>query len=67
MYRFRVEYLKDDRKWETLVKEHRAILKALESRDKDEASGLITLHVHNQYLTLKQTLDSRGAEEKDGK
>ncbi len=62
MYRFRVEYLKDKDIRQVLVREHDAIVRALEMRDKEEAVRLTTLHIDNQYRTINRVLDARAEE-----
>ncbi len=59
MYRFRVEYLKDEDIRETLTKEHDAIIKALEERNAAEALRIIKLHIDNQHQTINAELDMR--------
>ncbi len=66
MYRFRVEYLKDTEVRETLVKEHDAIIKALEKRDTAEAVRIISLHIDNQFRSINRALDTDGEEAEDG-
>ena len=61
MYRFRVEYLKDTEIRQSLVREHDAIVKALEDRDAEEAERLIGLHVDNQWRTMSRALDAQDA------
>ena len=59
MYRFRVEYLKDVAIRQTLIREHDAIIRALEDRDEEEAVRLMKLHIDNQYRTINRALDLR--------
>ena len=63
MYRFRVEYLKDIDIRQMLVREHDAIVKALEIRDTEEAVRLVTMHIDNQYRAINKALDERDQEE----
>lgn len=67
MYRFRVEYLKDKDVRQMLVREHDAIVKALEMRDTDEAVRLIALHIDNQYRAINKALDERDAQQGSAK
>lgn len=62
MYRFRVEYMKQENIRETLVEEHDAILRALEARDKDQAVALTRNHINNQYEAIKVGLSNRSRE-----
>ncbi len=63
MYRFRVEYLKDPDIRQTLVREHDAIVRAVEERDPDEAVRMMKLHIDNQYRTINRALDFRASED----
>jgi len=67
MYRFRVEYLKDITARQTLIREHAAIINAIEKRDEEEAVRVIRLHIDNQYRTINRALDIRDAGGKDGR
>lgn len=62
IYRFRVEYLKDLQIRKILVREHDAIIGALERRDEKEAVRLMKLHVDNQFRTINRALDLKGEE-----
>lgn len=59
MYRFRVEYMKTKNIRQTLVDEHDAIVRAVESHDKEEAVRLTRLHIDNQYKAINRGLDER--------
>ncbi len=61
MYRFRVEYLKDIDIRQTLIREHDAIVKAVEERREEEAVRVMKLHIDNQYRTINKALDMRCA------
>lgn len=60
MYRFRVEYMKQEEVRKTLVQEHDAILRALEAKDKDQAVALTRNHINNQYEAIRVGLKNRG-------
>lgn len=49
MYRFRMEYLKDEKSGNILDAEHHAILEAVRSRDAELAATAICRHIDNQY------------------
>ncbi len=51
MYRYRLEYIKDNSVYDTLIKEHRALVDGFEKRDK--AFLVETMHTH-----LKKQLDA---------
>ncbi len=56
MYRYRVEYLKDDSKYPELVREHQAIMEGIRSRDKSLAAGVMKRHVLNQAAAVKSRI-----------
>ena len=59
MYRFRVEYLKDQDIRQSLVEEHDAIIRAIILRNTDEAQRIMKLHIDNQYRTINRALGGR--------
>lgn len=52
MYRYRLEYIKDKRKRNTLVEEHSKIIQAISDRDVEEAKKAIRTHIVNQEKTI---------------
>lgn len=58
MYRFRVEYLKNNQFHPRLVKEHGEIIEALASRNKELAVKRTIEHIDNQELVVVHTLTS---------
>lgn len=52
MYRYRIEYLKDPNYYDSLVGEHREILKAIETNDKESARIRMRNHIDNQQLAV---------------
>lgn len=60
MYRFRIEYLKEQNVRRSLASEHEAITKAITAHDSKEAMRVVTEHIENQ----KQAID-RGIQEAD--
>jgi DNA-binding GntR family transcriptional regulator len=52
MYRYRIEYLKDSNYYDGLVREHKAILEAIESGDKEKAGIYMKNHIENQQLAV---------------
>ena len=48
MYRYRMEYLKDERTHKTLIEEHDAIRRALKKHDKVKAGAAIRVHIDNR-------------------
>lgn len=60
IYRYRVEYLKDEKNYPTLIKEHEAIYQALINRNKEEARVSIGEHVENQAIAVKEVIVKQG-------
>jgi len=52
MYRYRIEYLKDPNYYDSLVKEHREILNAVETGNKEAARLYMRAHIDNQQLAV---------------
>ena len=52
MYRYRMENLKDNRTYRTLVEEHDAIRRALKKHDKEKAGAAINVHIENQRRSI---------------
>ncbi|SFR62194.1 GntR family transcriptional regulator [Anaeromicropila populeti] len=58
MYRYRLEYLKDNRSHDKLVLEHRIIIETLMNRDVLNAQKRIREHIYNQVMNVSQQIDS---------
>ena len=56
MYRFRVEYLKNDEVRPQLLAEHDEIIKFITEGNKEEASRVVTRHIENQALTVQDVI-----------
>lgn len=56
IYRYRVEYLKDEKAYPTLIKEHRAIVEALKKNNKLKATEAMKIHVENQAEVVKKMI-----------
>lgn len=56
IYRYRVEYLKDENAYPTLIREHRAIVEALKKHDKQKATEAMRIHVENQAEVVKEMI-----------
>lgn len=52
MYRYRIEYLKDPHYYDSLVNEHRQILEAIKTGDKETARVCMRNHIDNQQLAV---------------
>ena len=62
MYRFRLEYIKDEDKRQILLLEHRKILAALRNRRVAEARAAVREHIDNQEITVLRNLKEREEE-----
>ena len=56
MYRYRLEYIKDEDKRQVLLIEHERILKAISLRHVQEAKQAIREHIDNQEITIRKNL-----------
>lgn len=52
MYRYRIEYLKDSNYYDSLVSEHKEILEAIETGDKEKARNCMRHHIDNQQFAV---------------
>lgn len=58
MYRYRIEYLKDPNYYDSLVREHQAILDAVENGCKEKARVYMRDHIDNQQLAVISKLNA---------
>lgn len=56
MYRYRLEYIKDEAQRGTLMAEHEKILEAIKIRDIIRAKALMKEHIDNQEMTVSKNL-----------
>ena len=56
MYRYRVEYLKDESTYPTLIAEHQAIFDSLARKDKECVVRVMAEHVMNQETAVKNII-----------
>lgn len=56
MYRYRVEYLKNPRNHEQLLREHEAIYKGIVEKDKVTVTDMIRKHISNQVDVVKHII-----------
>ena len=63
MYRYRMEYLKDERTHKTLSEEHDAIRRALKKHDKVKAGAAIRVHIDNQKRSILESLTEKEEDE----
>lgn len=60
MYRYRLEYIKDEDKRQILLVEHDHIIKAMSLRHVQEAKMAIREHIDNQEITILKNLKEQG-------
>lgn len=58
MYRYRFKYIKEKSMMSTLIDEHKQILEAIKNRDKNAVTEAMTIHLKNQYETVKQLIET---------
>lgn len=56
MYRYRVEYLKDEKNYPMLIHEHKQILEGLFEKDKEKVIAAMHMHVRNQAVAVKEII-----------
>lgn len=56
MYRYRLEYIKDEDKRQVLLFEHDNILKAIRQRKVEEAKTAMREHIDNQEITVSKNI-----------
>ena len=59
MYRYRVEYLKDEQNYPVLLKEHSEILAGFLERNKDMVTDSMRKHVENQATAVKTMIQNQ--------
>ena len=60
MYRYRTEYMKDDRIHPVLIREHKEMVKALESRDQELVAREVRQHLRTQEEVMKKIIRDQG-------
>ena len=56
MYRYRLEYIKNESSHKTLIKEHNKLIEYIENGDKEKACELIREHITNQEKDIERTI-----------
>lgn len=64
MYRYRLEYIKDDTMRFNLDDEHAMIIDAIENKDVAKAKEYINIHINNQESTIVKKLELEKEEDK---
>ncbi len=59
MYRYRVEYLKDEKVFPRLIKEHDKIVDLIARRDKEKAAEAMCEHIDNQIKSVMQAIRTK--------
>ena len=59
MYRYRVEYLKDENNYPTLMKEHKDIVEGLVRKNKAQVTETMHQHVKNQAVAVKAMIQEQ--------
>ncbi|MCR5388860.1 MAG: GntR family transcriptional regulator [Lachnospiraceae bacterium] len=59
IYRYRIEYLKDDSRYDEIIKEHEAIFAALSSGDRSKVAAAVGLHIDNQTKAIAMIIESQ--------
>ncbi len=59
MYRYRLEYVKDDRNYDQLIREHRIIYEAIRDKDKETGARAIKSHIDNQERAVIRMISEK--------
>ena len=59
MYRYRLEYIKDEDKRKILILDHECVLKAVRSRKVAEAKEAMREHIDNQEITVAKNITEK--------
>lgn len=59
IYRYRLEYLKDESSYPLLLEEHRAIVEGLMSKDKDMVKEMMHRHISNQAVAVRAMIQNQ--------
>ena len=59
MYRYRVEYLKNESAYKKLLDEHEEIINKIENRSTQEAIDVVCRHIDNQVKTVVDTIRTK--------
>lgn len=52
IYRYRIEYLKEESTYPSLLKEHDELIKGLKNKDKEHVKSIMSRHIENQEKTV---------------
>ncbi|MDE7431301.1 MAG: GntR family transcriptional regulator [Lachnospiraceae bacterium] len=62
MYRYRLEYIKDEKKRMIVTDEHLQIIEAIRNKDVNSAKDYIQVHINNQEKTIVEKINAKKAE-----
>ena len=60
MYRYRIEYLKDEKNYPILIREHNDIVEGLMTKDKGKVTAAMHRHVENQVVAVILAIPRNG-------
>ena len=64
MYRYRLEYVKDEANYKRLIAEHRVIYEAIRDRDRQTGAEAIKNHIDNQEKAVIRMITSASGKTK---
>lgn len=56
MYRYRIEYVKDEKNYPVLIREHKEIVEGLMAKDKAKVTAVMHRHVENQAVAVEERI-----------
>ena len=56
IYRYRYEFIQDDLRYEHLIAEHKEILEAIVSGQREKAQKAAQVHIDHQYRAIREQL-----------
>lgn len=59
MYRYRVEYLKNEAVYPQLLSEHDSLIRAIEKRQREQAAEIVYRHIENQAEAISGTIRTK--------
>lgn len=59
MYRYRVEYLKNEEAYDQLIAEHEELIENISKRNKEEATRIMCQHIDNQVATVIDVIHTK--------
>ena len=62
IYRYRYEFIQDDLRYEHLIAEHKEILEAIVSGQREEAEKAARVHIDHQYRAIREQLLSENGD-----